>query len=114
MISDELRSYETRLRGHIASVEVLEKRIKGVLNLVNYYRKSIKIEMKLLTPLYSKLAAALNLRGQATALDMNKNIWSLTKDTVDDSATVRVMTVVTLVYLPGSFVSVSTNVLLNL
>ena len=30
----------------------------------------------------------------------------LTKDTVDDSATVRVVTLVTLIYLPASFVSV--------
>ena len=31
---------------------------------------------------------------------------SLTQDSVDDSATVRVVTVVTLVYLPASFVAV--------
>jgi hypothetical protein len=31
----------------------------------------------------------------------------LTRDTVEDSATVRVVTIVTLVYLPASFVSVS-------
>jgi hypothetical protein len=34
---------------------------------------------------------------------------SLTKDTVDDSATVRVVTLVTLIYLPASFVTVSTT-----
>ena len=33
---------------------------------------------------------------------------NLTKETVDDSATVRVVTFVTLIYLPASFVSVST------
>jgi hypothetical protein len=32
---------------------------------------------------------------------------SLTRDTVEDSATVRVVTIVTLIYLPSSFVSVS-------
>jgi hypothetical protein len=31
----------------------------------------------------------------------------LTRDTVDDSATVRVVTLVTMLYLPASFVSVS-------
>jgi hypothetical protein len=35
----------------------------------------------------------------------------LTRDTVDDSATVRVVTLVTLIYLPASFVSVSISVL---
>jgi hypothetical protein len=34
---------------------------------------------------------------------------SLTKDTVDDSATVRVVTVVTLIFLPASFVAVSSS-----
>ena len=35
----------------------------------------------------------------------------LTRDTVDDSATVRVVTLVTLIYLPASFVSVRSSVL---
>lgn len=34
---------------------------------------------------------------------------SLAKDTVEDSATVRVVTIVTLIYLPASFVSVRTT-----
>lgn len=53
------------------------------------------------------MAIALDLKSQSTALSINKNIFSLTKDTVDDSATVRVVTVVTLTYLPASFVTVS-------
>lgn len=34
---------------------------------------------------------------------------NLTKDTVDDSATVRVVTVVSLIFLPASFVAVSSS-----
>jgi hypothetical protein len=49
---------------------------------------------------------ALNLKSQSTAVKINRNIWSLTKDTVDDSATVRLVTIVTLIYLPASFVAV--------
>jgi hypothetical protein len=49
---------------------------------------------------------ALNLKSQSTAVKINHNIWSLTKDTVDDSATVRLVTIVTLIYLPASFVAV--------
>jgi hypothetical protein len=48
----------------------------------------------------------LSLKSQATATNINRNILSLTKDTVDDSATVRVVTVVTLIYLPASFTTV--------
>lgn len=40
-------------------------------------------------------------------MTISRGIWSLTRDTVDDSATVRLVTIVTLVYLPASFVAVS-------
>lgn len=54
-----------------------------------------------------QLSVALNLKNQATSVDINNNMLSLTRDTVDDSATVRVVTLVTLIYLPASFVAVS-------
>jgi len=47
----------------------------------------------------------LTLKNQATAVDINHNMLLLTRDTVDDSATVRVVTLVTMLYLPASFVS---------
>jgi len=80
---DELRAYETHINGHLASVALLEKRVQEILGL---------------------LSVALNLESQSTAVKINRNIWSLTKDTVDDSATVRLVTIVTLLYLPASFV----------
>ncbi|KUJ23542.1 uncharacterized protein LY89DRAFT_185482 [Mollisia scopiformis] len=83
-ILDELKTYEAHAEGHLATVALLEKKIQETVGL---------------------LAVALNLRGQSTALSINRNIFSLTKDTVDDSATVRVVTVVTLIYLPASFVT---------
>jgi hypothetical protein len=58
----------------------------------------------------SQLGAALSLKGQATNVEISRNIWSLTLDTVDDSVTVRVVTLVTLIYLPASFVSVSMQI----
>jgi hypothetical protein len=50
---------------------------------------------------------ALTSKNQATSVDINHNMLLLTRDTVDDSATVRVVTLVTMLYLPASFVSVS-------
>jgi len=83
-IADELESYDVQLNGHLASVTLLEKRVQEILNL---------------------LGVALNLKSQATAVKINHNIWSLTKDSVDDNATVRLVTIVTLLYLPASFVA---------
>lgn len=39
--------------------------------------------------------------------DMTEKMKNLTEDTVDDSATVRIITYVSAFYLPGSFVAVS-------
>jgi hypothetical protein len=39
-------------------------------------------------------------------VNINQSILHLTESTVDDSVTVRVITIVTLVYLPASFVTV--------
>ncbi|CAD6564931.1 MAG: hypothetical protein ASARMPREDX12_004507 [Alectoria sarmentosa] len=46
---------------------------------------------------------ALNMRSQATAADLNKYMLGLTKKSVDDSATVRVVGIVSLIYLPATF-----------
>jgi hypothetical protein len=53
-----------------------------------------------------QVSDGLNLRNQATAAEINHHLLTLTKDTVDDSATVRVVTLVTLIYLPASFIAV--------
>ena len=39
--------------------------------------------------------------------DITQQLRDLTQDTVDDSATVRIITIVSAFYLPGSFVAVS-------
>jgi hypothetical protein len=39
--------------------------------------------------------------------DVTERLKDLTEDTVDDSATVKIITFVTAVYLPGGFVGVS-------
>ncbi len=54
-----------------------------------------------------KLADGLNLQNQEISAESNGHLVTLTKDTVDDSATVRAVTFVTLIYLPATFISVS-------
>jgi hypothetical protein len=39
--------------------------------------------------------------------DLTDSLKRLTEDTVDDSATVKIVTFVSAVYLPGSFIAVS-------
>jgi len=91
IFSNELRAHETTLQGHILSIELLEKRIRGVLEML-----AVALNLK------NQITAAEN---QATAVEINQGMLHLTQDTVDDSATVRVVTLVTLIYLPASFIA---------
>ncbi|KAH7403386.1 hypothetical protein BKA64DRAFT_448559 [Cadophora sp. MPI-SDFR-AT-0126] len=84
IIQNSLSLFGAKYRGNLAGVEVLRSRVQGVIKL---------------------LSVALNLKNQSTSVDINHNMLLLTKDTVDDSATVRVVTLVTLIYLPASFIS---------
>lgn len=54
-----------------------------------------------------KLSNLLDLRNQATSDKTNCHMLQLTREGVDDNATVRVITVFTLIYLPASFIAVS-------
>ena len=53
-----------------------------------------------------QLTDTLNFKSQITTEQLNKHMLGLTRETVDDSATVRVIGVVTLIYLPSTFVAV--------
>ncbi|EPE32292.1 Magnesium transport protein CorA, transmembrane region [Glarea lozoyensis ATCC 20868] len=82
--SNNLRNFASKYQGHSTSSDLLVSRVSGLIKL---------------------LSVTLNLKNQATSVDINHNMLTLTKDTVDDSATVRVVTLVTLIYLPASFIS---------
>ncbi|RAL04458.1 uncharacterized protein BO80DRAFT_462077 [Aspergillus ibericus CBS 121593] len=80
----DLASYQVNLEGHLRSVGVLERKAQGISEL---------------------LAVALSQRNQAVIIDINQSMLKLTDEGFDDNATVKVVTLVTLIYLPASFVS---------
>jgi len=89
----------------MASATGLQKRIHGVLNLVrDPSHGSVSGETDV-----RKLADTLILKHQRESAKTNGYLVHLTKDTVDDSATVRVVTLVTLIYLPASFIAVGSS-----
>ncbi|KAL9119526.1 MAG: hypothetical protein Q9187_003923 [Circinaria calcarea] len=73
-----------RLRGYLQGFEVLERKALNAINLSSY---------------------ALNWRYQNTGADINNHLLELTQHGADDSATVKTITVVSLFYLPGSFIA---------
>ena len=54
-----------------------------------------------------QIAYALDTKNQKEAAKLNEHMSNLTTETVDDSATVKLITIFSLVYLPGNFVGVS-------
>ncbi|EAU34058.1 conserved hypothetical protein [Aspergillus terreus NIH2624] len=79
------------LEGYLKSVGVLERRVRSISDM---------------------LPVALTLENQALALDsqrltneINNQMLELTSQSFDENITVRVVTLVTLIYLPASFVS---------
>ena len=54
-----------------------------------------------------QIAYALDTKKQDAAAKLNEHMAGLTTETMDDNATVKLITVFSLFYLPGSFVGVS-------
>ncbi|KAL9073033.1 MAG: hypothetical protein Q9157_004890 [Trypethelium eluteriae] len=84
LTTNALRSIEKRLHGYRKAAKTLLERTRGVSKLVS---------------------DALSLKSHKTATAISQNVLSLTLESVDDSAVVRVVTLATLMYLPGSFVA---------
>ena len=56
------------------------------------------------------LSDTLNLKHQKIAQTISENTLALNKSAVKDSTTIRVITVVTLLYLPATFVAVNIHI----
>ncbi|KAL3494903.1 hypothetical protein BJX62DRAFT_222935 [Aspergillus germanicus] len=89
--ADQVAHHISGLEGHIESVQVLERKVRGISDL---------------------LAVAVTVENQAVTIDINNKMLELnnklvhlTNKSLDENATVRIVTLVTLIYLPASFVS---------
>lgn len=81
-----LRNYTTMAAAYSQNATFLRDKVRGTAQL---------------------LSDTLNLKHQKNAQSISENTLALTNAAVNDSATIRVITVVTLVYLPATFVAVS-------
>ncbi|KAF2671065.1 hypothetical protein BT63DRAFT_207541 [Microthyrium microscopicum] len=87
----ELESYSTSVSGSIASCNAFIPRIRNTIDLVGY---TLTLHNQLET---AKVDEALKL--------VTEELRDLTKNTVDDSATVKIVTLLSTLYLPGSFIA---------
>jgi hypothetical protein len=106
-MDNTLSAYLDRLESHLNSVNIMEKRIGATIGLVSTV---FPLQIAVLDPadqVVCQLAQLLDLKNQDTADKINSNMLRLTEETVEDNATVKVITFFTLLYLPASFVTVS-------
>jgi len=95
--TSEFRSMETMLRGYIESSAVLRQRIENTVELAGYTLSlRNQQEMHYLT---REMKTHIKETGQVTL-----KLKNLTENTVDDSAIVLIITIISAIYLPGSFV----------
>ncbi|KAJ0376807.1 hypothetical protein COL26b_004859 [Colletotrichum chrysophilum] len=93
----EFRSMETVLRGYIESSAVLRQRVDNTVELASYTLSlHNQKELQLLT---HEMKTHIKNTG-----DVTLKLKELTENTVDDSAIVRIITIISAIYLPGSFV----------
>ncbi|CAO2655110.1 Nn.00g101740.m01.CDS01 [Neocucurbitaria sp. VM-36] len=93
LLSDlgELSAHESKMGGYIESADVLKGRVQNLIDLVGYT-----------LTLHNQLEAA---KIDTELRDLTEGLKRLTEDTVDDSATVKIITFVSAIYLPGSFIA---------
>ncbi|KAL9026508.1 MAG: hypothetical protein Q9196_004834 [Gyalolechia fulgens] len=80
----ELKTYKALTKGLLESTKSLESRMESILTM---------------------LSVALSLRQQATGVDISGGVLKMTTEIVSDSTTVRVITFVTLLYMPATFIA---------
>jgi hypothetical protein len=86
VVDQELRLFEHQIQCHLNAAEILAQRVQATLGL---------------------LTNLLDIGNQTNSREISTRILRLTQEGVDDNATVKVITVFTLIYLPASFMAVS-------
>jgi hypothetical protein len=92
-VRDRAASLDLTVKACIENSKVLQGRIANLIELVGY---TLTLHNQLETGKLDK-----------EVRDMTKKLHDLTQTSVDDSAIVRLITIVSAIYLPGSFVGVS-------
>lgn len=88
---ENLSAHKCKMKGYIESADVLKGRVQNLIDLIGYT-----------LTLHNQLEAA---KIDTELRNLTEGLKKLTEDTVDDSATVKIITFVSAVYLPGNFIA---------
>ncbi|KAH7134921.1 hypothetical protein B0J11DRAFT_424563 [Dendryphion nanum] len=95
---DGMSSHASKMKGYVESADVLKGSVQNLIDLVGYtltlhnQMEAAKVQLEA-----AKIDAELR--------DLTEGIKKLGEQSVDDSATVKIITFVSAVYLPGSFIA---------
>lgn len=92
------------------SHETTQEILQNYTSMANDYIRNAVFLLDKIRGTAQLLSDTLNLKHQQTSQNISENTLALTNSAVRDSATIRVITVVTLLYLPATFVAVSSLV----
>ena len=110
-MNERLENLTARLDAYEQSAEFVLGKVRSTMQLVSNktshfsgFRKDLK-ENSMFTKI--KISDTINLKSQHTTETMSSVMLELSKSSTEDSTAMRVITLVTLVYLPSSFLTVS-------
>jgi hypothetical protein len=98
-----LASLAQKCHSYKDSVEVMQNRVGKLIDLVS---SNVVPNVHTLTG-SDQLADGLKEKSQGLTASISNSLLDLTRRSVSDNATVRIVTIITLIYLPTQFVAVS-------
>ncbi|PCG93992.1 Hypothetical protein PENO1_080750 [Penicillium occitanis (nom. inval.)] len=85
---------------------LINERLENMQEIVNSFDDNLQYLMSRIASISSLLSNTISLKNENTSTQVSNSMLKYNMFTVDDSATVRVITLVTLIYLPPTSVSV--------
>lgn len=98
LVCGALRGLRSRIKAHVASASMLQKRVQGVENLL---ADGLSMRNQVIAATNQQLAA----QNQRVATGISKNLLNLTMESVDDSKYVQLVSLASFIYLPATFVA---------
>ncbi|KAL9615926.1 MAG: hypothetical protein Q9160_009138 [Pyrenula sp. 1 TL-2023] len=112
-LHDDVSTLSAHFNGDLKIIDVLKRCEKGrrqghtlgiYANLLHGYNESLAVLQKRVQNVIDLTAYALDTKSQDEAAALNQHILRLTNESLDVNATVKTITILSLLYLPGSFV----------
>jgi len=113
LILQTLESLES-LIGHDGPPQTLRTVLNNFKNEVSSHMENTAYLLEFAHKIRKQISDTLNLRNQDISLHQSEDVFKLSKSSARDSVAIRIITFLTLIYLPFSFIAVSRELLIIL